>query len=339
MKAWNAGGSLIATGNGTVRLSAAGDRIVWGAEKVFDSPIDVLAPGGLVIEGKRLPGRVRFSARSGGIRIVAVVPLEEYVAAVLSREASPGFTFQALSALAVAVRTYTLSTMATPRDPDYDVVAGVEDQVFEGVEDIGEAYRAAAEATRAEVLFFRGGLVRAVYHSTCGGMTESAGDAWGTDVPYLRSVRCEDCRDSPVWRWEYRMGREEARRIALSLGVRSGEDLQIGIAGRTSSGRVRHIRLSSGGVTRETKADLFRRAAGYARMRSLWTEIHPVAGGFRFTGNGYGHGVGLCQWGAGGMSKRGADYREILARYYPMTQLASLSGGPGPSARGAGGEP
>lgn len=339
MRVWNAAGSLIATGSGTVRLSASGDRIVWGAEKVFDSPVDVLAPGGLMLEGRRFPGRVRFSSRNGGIRIVAVVPLEEYVAAVLSREASPGFSLPALSALAVAVRTYTLSTMATPRDPDYDIVAGVQDQVFEGVEDIGEAYRAAGEATRGEILHFRGGLARTVYHSTCGGMTENARDAWGTDVPYLRSVRCEDCRDSPVWRWEYRMGLAEARRIALSLGVRSGDDLRIEIAGRTHAGRARHIRLSSGGVTRETKADLFRRAAGYARMRSLWTEIAPVAGGFRFTGNGYGHGVGLCQWGAGGMGKRGADYREILARYYPMTQLVSLSGGPGPSASGTGGAP
>ncbi len=339
MRVWNAGGSLVATGNGTVRLSAAGDRIVWGGEKVFDSPVDVLAPGRLVLEGTHLPGRVRVSVRNGGIRVVAVVPLEEYVAAVLSREASPGFLPQALSALAVAVRTYTLSTMAAPRDPDYDVVAGVHDQVFEGIEGIGEGYRAAAEATRGEVLRFRGGLARTVYHSTCGGMTESAADAWGADVPYLRSVRCEDCRDSPVWRWEYRMGLAEARRIALSLGVRSGEDLRIEIAGRTPAMRARYVRISSGGVARETKADQFRRAAGYTRLRSLWTVVATVAGGFRFTGNGYGHGVGLCQWGADGMAKKGAGYREILARYYPMTQLASLSGGPGPFARGAGGGP
>ncbi len=339
MRVWNAGGNLIATGSGSMRLSAVGDRIVWGAEKVFDSPIDVLDPGGLVIEGRHLPGRVRFSSRNGGIRIVAVVPLEEYVAAVLSREASPSFPSQALEALAVAVRTYTHSTMATPRDPDYDVVAGVQDQVFEGVGDIGEAYRAAAEVTRGEILQFRGGLARTVYHSTCGGMTESAGNAWGKDVPYLQSMRCEDCRDSPVWRWEYRMGLGEARRIALTLGVRSGEDLRIEVAGRTPAMRARHIRLSSGGITRETKADLFRRTAGYTRMRSLWAEIAPVAGGFRITGNGYGHGVGLCQWGAAGMAKRGAGYREILARYYPMTQLASLSGGHGPLARGAGGRP
>ena len=86
-----------------------------------------------------------------------------------------------------------------------DVVAGVEDQVFEGFEGIDEGFRLAAEATRGEVLLYMGRLARTVYHSTCGGRTESAKNVWGTDVPYLRSVYCEDCRESRAWRWEYRI--------------------------------------------------------------------------------------------------------------------------------------
>lgn len=337
IRAWSAGGSLLAAENENVLLSAAGDRITWGGVMVLDSPIDVWAPGGLLVDGRRLPGRIRISARNGGIRAVAVVPLEEYVAAVLSREASPTFLPEALSALAVAVRTYTLLAMASPRDPDYDVVAGVEDQVFEGVEGVGPGFRAAAAATRGEALYYGGGLARTVYHSTCGGRTEGSAFAWGTDLPYLRSVVCEDCRKSPVWRWEYRMGREEGRRVALALGVRAGTDLGFGIAGRTPSGRARYVRLTSGGVTRELKAAQFRKAVGYRRMRSLWAEIVPVGDGWLFTGNGYGHGVGMCQWGANGMAESGASYREILARYYPLTRVASLPGSPVPLAGSAGG--
>ena len=262
MRAWNPAGSLLAEENGSVRLSAAGDRIAWGGTKMLDSPIDVWSPGGLSLAGKRLPGRIRISARNGGIRVVAVVPLEVYVAAVLSREAPSSFHPEALSALAVAVRTYTLLAIATPRDPDYDVVAGVEDQVFEGVENVGAGFRAAAEATRGEVLHYRGGLARTVYHSTCGGRTESAEAVWGNDVPYLRSVPCGDCRDSPAWRWEYRMSRAEGVRVALALGVRAGNDLGIEIAGRTPTGRASQVRLLSGGVARETKAAVFRRGGG-----------------------------------------------------------------------------
>ncbi len=339
MRAWNAGGSLLAAENSSVWVSAAGDRIAWGGVKLFNSPIDVWAPGGLSLEGRHLPGRIRLSARNGRIRVVAVVPLEEYVAAVLSREAAPSFLPEALYAHAVAMRTYTLSAMASPRDPEYDVVAGVEDQVFEGVEDVAAGFREAAEATRGQLLQYRGRLARTVYHSTCGGRTESAKRAWGTEISYLRSVACEDCRESPAWRWEYRMSREEGRRVALAMGVRPGDDLRIEIERRTPSGRASLVRLRSGGVSRVTKASLFRQEVGYARVKSLWMEIVPVGGGWLFLGNGYGHGVGMCQWGANGMAKWGAKYEEILARYYPQTRIASLPRGTGPFAGSAGGDP
>jgi stage II sporulation protein D len=339
MRVWNEGGSLLATEYGNVWLQAVGDKIAWGRTKRFPSPVDVQAPGGLSLEGRHLPGRIRIAARKGEIRVVAVVPLEEYVAAVLSREAAPSFLPEALSAQAVAVRTYTLSSMASARDPDYDVVAGVEDQVFEGVEDIDARFRLATEATRGEVLLYRGILARTVYHSTCGGRTESAENAWGTDIPYLRSVFDNDCRESPAWRWEYRMGHAEGKRIAHALGVAAGDDLRVDVVGRTSTGRARQVRFSSGGAGRTLRASQVRQAAGYARVKSLWMEIEPVGDGWRFTGNGYGHGVGLCQWGSNGMAQRGAGYREILARYYPMTRLASRSGRLDPWARGAGGRP
>lgn len=339
MRVWDEGGRLVATDHGGVRLQASGDGIAWGRTKVLPSPVDVWAPGGLSLEGRRLPGRIRIAARNGEIRVVAVVPLEEYVAAVLSREAAPSFLPEALAAQAVSVRTYALSAMASPRDPDFDLVAGVEDQVFEGIEGIDTGFRLAAETTRGEVLLYRGKLARTIYHSTCGGRTESAENAWGADIPYLRSVVCEDCRESPAWRWEYRISRAEGKRIALAFGVPAGDDLRIEVAGRTTTGRARHVRLSSGRVTWTIKASRVRQAAGYARVKSLWMEIDPVADGWRFTGNGYGHGVGLCQWGSNGMAQSGAGYREILARYYPMTQVAPGFGLPEPLARGAGGRP
>ncbi|HEX7519437.1 MAG TPA: hypothetical protein VF325_04085, partial [Candidatus Deferrimicrobium sp.] len=81
------------------------------------------------------------------------------------------------------------------------------------------------------------------------------------------------------------------------------------------------VLISSDGVSRELNAAVFRKAAGYARVRSLKMEIVSVAGEWRFTGEGWGHGVGLCQFGANGMARRGAGFREILARYYPGTEI------------------
>jgi stage II sporulation protein D len=324
LRAWNASGQAVADERDAVVLSAIGDRIRWNAETLLPSPIDVGSPGGLRASGKLLPGRIRITARAGMLLAVAVIPMEDYVAAVVSKEAPPRFEPEALSAVAVTVRTYALQAIEKAREPTHDVVSGVEDQVFEGVDNVAAVFRAAAESTRGVILTYMGAPARAVFHSTCGGRTETAKDAWGTDVPYLQSVVCDDCIDSPVRRWDYRISRKEGRRIALTLGVRADEDLRIEIVGRSSTGRASRIRLSSRGVSRETSAAAFRRSVGYARVRSLKMEIVPVGNGWTIVGQGYGHGVGMCQWGANGMAKAGKGYREILARYYPETRLAEI---------------
>ncbi len=322
IRVWATDGRLLAEGAGSAVLAARGDRIAWGSAREFPSPADFGAPNGIRADGKRFPGRLRVTANAGKLQVVAVVPLEEYVAAVISREAPRAFAAGALEALAVAARTYALGAIAKPRDPAFDVVDGVKDQLFQGMENTDGPFRAAVDATRGMVLVYGDGLARAVYHSTCGGRTENAADAWGGDVPYLHSVACDDCRDSPAWRWRYRMSRSEGKRVALVLGIRAGDALSIGIAGETRTGRASRIRVSAGGISRETAAASFRQAAGYARVKSLKMKIAPAGGGWVLSGEGYGHGVGMCQWGANGMAKRGKGFREILARYYPGTRVA-----------------
>jgi stage II sporulation protein D len=212
--------------------------------------------------------------------------------------------------------------MKKPRDPDFDVVGSVEDQVFEGIDEVAPVFREAAGETAGLVLLYRGELARTVFHSTCGGRTESAANAWGKDIPYLRSQVCEDCSASPVYRWQYRMAKAEGRRVARSMGIPAGEDLRISVAEQNSSGRVSRILIASSGVSREAQSAAFRKTVGYARMRSLWTTIEPDGDAWAFRGRGYGHGVGMCQYGANGMAKAGRQFQEILARYYPGTGLS-----------------
>lgn len=321
IRAWGSDGRLTASSEGLASVRAEGGFLLWEARQRVGSPLDVRSPGGLRIEGKRIHGAVRLVASGGRLTAVALVPLEGYVAAVLAKEASPSFPPEALAAQAVAVRTYALLAMARPRNPDFDLVSGVEDQVFDGFDGVNDLFLEAAESTRGEALYFRGELVRAVYHSTCGGRTESAENAWGRDVPYLRSLFCDDCRESPVWRWEYRMDAAEGRRVALALGVRPEGQVTFEITRKTSTGRASRIRISSGGIGLEIRASRFRRTAGYAKVRSLDFAILPAADGWIFSGKGYGHGVGMCQWGANGMAKAGKTHREILQRYYPGTEV------------------
>jgi len=325
IRAWGVDGRLVAEAAGRVALTAVGERIRWNGSRLLGGTLDAGGAPDLRVGNRKVAGRVRLIARKGDLLAVAVEPIESYVAAVVSREAAPRFHPEALAALAVAARTYAAGAAAKPRDPAYDVVAGVEDQVFDGMDGVAAVFREAADRTRGVVVRYGGELARTVYHSTCGGRTEDAGSAWGKDVPYLRAQLCDDCADSPVYRWEYRMSGKEGRRVANALGVPRGKELRIDVTGRTPTGRASRVRISSGGVSRELQAAEFRKAAGYAKVRSLKMEIVPVAGEWRFTGEGWGHGVGLCQFGADGMARRGAGFREILSRYYPGTEIGGES--------------
>jgi stage II sporulation protein D len=321
IRAWGVDGRLAAEGAGRVTLAAVGEHIRWNGSSLLGDALDAAGTPDLRVGNRKVAGRVRLLARKGELLVVAVEPFEAYVAAVVSREAAPRFHPEALAAMAVAARTYAAGAAAKPRDPAYDVVATVEDQVFDGMDGVAAVFREAADRTRGVVVRYRGELARTVYHSTCGGRTEDAASAWGRDVPYLRAQRCDDCADSPVYRWEHRMPGAEVRRVANALGVPPGKDLRIAVTGRTPTGRASRVRISSGGVSRELQAAVFRKVAGYAKVRSLKMEIVPVADEWRVTGEGWGHGVGLCQFGANGMARRGAGFREILARYYPGTEI------------------
>jgi stage II sporulation protein D len=302
-------------------VAAIGERIRWNGSRLLGDALDAAGAPDLRVGSRNVSGRVRLLARKGELLAVAVEPIEAYVAAVVSREAAARFHPEALAAMAVAVRTYAVGAAAKPRDPAYDVVAGVEDQVFDGIDRVSAVFREAAGRTRGVVVRYRGEFARTVYHSTCGGRTEDAVSAWGKDVPYLRAQLCDDCADSPVYRWGHRMAEAEVRRVAITLGVPPGKDLRIEVTGRTPTGRASRVRIATGGVSRELQAAEFRKAAGFAKVRSLKMEIVPVAGELRITGEGWGHGVGLCQFGANGMARRGAEFREILARYYSGTEI------------------
>jgi stage II sporulation protein D len=321
LRAWRDDGVPAGVWDGALEIAADGGRIRIGGTLV-EGPVELGGDAPFEVAGRQMAsGRVRILNRQGKLLAVAELPLEEYVAAVLSREASPSFAPAALSALAVAIRTYAVNAAAKPRDPAFDLLNGVDDQVFEGFARMQPQFRAAAGSTRGVLLYVGDSPAPANYHSTCGGRTESAADAWGKPFPHLVSVACDDCRESPAWRWEYRLSFEEAKRVAQSLGLRAGRDLRIEIVSLTPTGRAARVRLTSGGNTREAAAAAFRQAAGTTRLRSLKMTIRKSGDGWRITGDGYGHGVGLCQWGADGMARRGADYREILGRYYPGARL------------------
>lgn len=292
------------------------------------------------VNGIPYAGRVVFRKGAGGCALVNHVALEDYVASLLNTEMSSRFPREALRAQAIAARSYTLARMRERRGQAWDVESSVADQVYAGSAQVDRVTREAAVSTRGMVL--RAGVghaeLPAYYHSTCGGETEVPAAAWGMRAVGAAArrgfarVRCGFCSASPRSQWsDTWSGPEFAARLAPALGVRDARRvrwLQMALS-RAGSRRVKSVRLvaSVDGVTRawDVAGPRFREVVGAERLKSLDFEAAVGAdGGVRFSGRGFGHGVGLCQWGAAGMAQRGFRAEQILAHYYPGARVSAI---------------
>lgn len=264
-----------------------------------------------------------------GRRAILILPLEEYVAGTLAAETSPAWNAEALKAQAVVSRTYALHRLAHPRALRYDVVGSVLDQVFRPGLPVSEAVSSAVHATRAEYLTAAwpadrdaGAPLNALFHASCGGATDTAAAIWGRDEGE-RGVRCPSCAQRP-FRWTATLETAEFL-TALGLPSVAPESVRLHAIARTSSARLRVVRIEASTQALTLSAEVFRSLLGYHHVRSARFEwSRETDGRMRFDGVGAGHGVGLCQVGAQGLSAEGRRYAEILAHYYPDSRLVEL---------------
>jgi len=306
--------------------------------------------GPLMLEGKPYRGELLLYLSSGRLCAVDVVDLESYLRAVVPVELgslTPA-TFEAVKAQAVAARSYTLSSYGHAPDRGFDVFDSVEDQVYGGMAVERPVCSQAVDETRGVVAVYNGRPIRAYYCSTCGGHTASPDEVWGqAPVPYLHGVRDETdkvsrpfCRASPFYQWsEQWSGREFESMLARSLprmkpewsAARLGPLRAMSIRGRSSSNRVACLRLEFRHGLVELNGDeirwaLRRPGSGEALRSALLTSLEcRLRRGridrVRIQGQGYGHGVGMCQFGAIGMAQAGYSCEQILRFYYQGAQL------------------
>jgi stage II sporulation protein D len=304
----------------TVEVTARGDGLRVGDLETGPSAM-IVAAGPLRMGGRVLSAVAVVERTGAGLRLIEELPLDDYVAGVLSGELPASFPAEAQKAQAVAARTYALvkKIEAEGASRSFHLGANVLSQVYVGGVP-NPAARAAAAATRGEVLVSGNEPVEAFFHSACGGRTERGLDALGRALPYLVSVPCSYCHDAPGARWTFtRSGAELGK--ALGLG---GPVTGLKVTELTASGRVARVELQVGGQRIGLTAVDLRQRLGFSKLPSLAFQVKEKGGAFTFTGRGQGHGAGLCQWGAAGMAREGKGYREILRHYYPGTELVKL---------------
>jgi stage II sporulation protein D len=368
------GGQVVvqASADGTwLRLERAdgADNEQWQLREVW---LEALAGAeeadpGVWVGQRRYRGRLQLMPQGGQLQVVNHVPLETYLPSVVGSEMPASWPQEALQAQAVAARTYALK--ARKPSAAFDVQATTASQVYKGVEAETPSTHAAVQATRGLVLTYNNALIDAVFHSSSGGSTESSGDLWPRQLPYLVSVPDFD-QASPVRDWRLPLDRSRLQRAFPELGGALGID----VVSTTPTGRVRQARVvGPSGQLSLTGAQLRSRLG----LKSTWVRFElvptadatapvPAAGAVPLlsgsqsdaatavvpvlpppplpafslpvpstktpevvqlvaVGRGFGHGVGMSQWGALAMAQRGESFSSILKHYYRGTALQPYS--------------
>ena len=302
----------------------------------------------MIVDGKKYHGELRLVGTDYGLQVIETTTVEAYLRGVVPLEIGdrqPGDS-AALQAQAVSARSYAYTHLADLNDKTYDVTSGVTDQVYGGVSAETRVGNAAVAATDGIVVIYGGRVVNAPYHSTCGGETAGAEEVWHTPaVPYLRPVsdlipgtNRYYCDLSPHFAWKRTLTAADlngalARYLRLYVAVPGGNPglvRDIAITGRTASGRVATMvvttTLSAFTVRGNDVRYVLRKVGGEilsSTSFSLATERNKAGALARVVleGHGYGHGVGMCQWGAIGRARAGQSFRTILRTYYPGTAL------------------
>lgn len=262
---------------------------------------------------------VRVGPASGATGRVTTLPLELYVARVLAGEGEPNAADAARQALAVAIRTYAIANAARHGADGFDLCDSTHCQVLRAAT---AATRRAAFATAGRILTYNGSPAQLFYSASCGGYSQSADQAWpGAKYPYLRVAPDEVHQDDPSWALSLTL--DEIDRALKRAGF-TGRLRSIRIAERNTSGRA--ARLEVAGLTPGVVAgEQFRMAIGPVTLRSTSFSIETDGNVVRFTGRGFGHGVGMCVIGAGRRAARGESTAAILAQYYPGLELTSVN--------------
>ena len=273
---------------------------------------------GFVHDGTEYRGSVQLLARGDRVRVVNVLPLDDYLRGVVPAEMHASWPIEALKAQAIAARTYTLASL-DPR-ADWDICATIDCQVYLGrdAED-PRADRAVAD-TRGLVLTYAGGFARTYYHADSGGTVASSLEVWGTRAPYLIAIR-DVPASSPHRSWRIRMDAAAVGRSAAAAGASVGEVTRVRVLATSESGRVTSVEVvGTAGATVLSGFQL----ADALRGWGLKSTRFRMVGDLVAEGDGWGHGVGMSQYGARALAASGYAYWQILAFYYPGTALQRL---------------
>lgn len=351
------GNELVATiSEGTiVLLNAAGDTVIY--EGVEGAEVKAVARDALVtIEGKKYRGNVIFRPKDGKITVINEIGLDDYVRGVVAGEMPSSWPKEALKAQAVAARCYALKSLSKHADFGFDLCPTTNCQVYGGIAAETNSTNQAVEETAGIVAAYKDKVVDTLFYSSNGGYVEAAENVWSGSYPYFQTFKDEYEKTDEISGavWSVSFSAEEIKARLAENGVDIGDILNMEIVKTSESGRVLEVKITgTTGKKSYTK--------GYARtFLGLKSQLYTITppentavyclsaegqnkvsgeyfiltaegldsrqtdagnGNYIISGRGYGHGVGMSQWGARYMAEQGLTCEDIIKYYYKGAEL------------------
>lgn len=310
--------------------------VVYDGEKV----LGIAKEGSLKVSGNLSPIAINGKKYRGDVQVlinplnpstlntINSVMIEDYLKGVVPAESSASWPLESLKAQTLAARTYAIANWKKRDNMGFDVMSTVSDQVYKGVEIEHPATNQAIKETTGQVILFQGKPINALFFSCSGGHTDNALDVWNADLPYIKGVPDFD-QAAPRYTWEQTLSNEKIKEGLTKLGKDVGTIKSIKITEYTEFKRAKKVEITGSKGTVEVDAGKFRLATGL--NSTFWESVKVIPNknkkalpSFEFDGRGWGHGLGMSQWGARQMAENGKPYEEIIKHYYTNVEIGEL---------------
>ncbi|MGQ3685638.1 MAG: SpoIID/LytB domain-containing protein [Candidatus Loosdrechtia sp.] len=308
------------------RISVNNRSIVIGNKSYEINRVRIvsLRDGDIKLNDIRYRGEIKILRQPNNtFSVVKAVDMESYIAGVVGSEMPSSWEEDALRAQAIIARTYAINRINVRRGDIYHIE--MLDLAYRGMANETAKITRIVQDTKGIVIAYNWNIFPAFFHSTCGGHTEDSKHVFGIDsMPPLRGVVCNYCNNTKYSSWSVDIRKADIEKRLRESNINTPDISTVNTVDPGRSDRGSSVEIVFANGKKEMSANQFRLLVGPNLLYSTAFTSRSNGNNITFSGKGFGHGVGLCQYGAQGMAKNGFPYTSILKHYYPGIELIRL---------------
>ncbi|HHT9136747.1 MAG: SpoIID/LytB domain-containing protein [Candidatus Brocadiales bacterium] len=308
------------------KISASNGGISIGNKRYDNSELRItgLRDGAIELNNIRYRGEIRIVQQfNNKFSVIEEVDLESFISGVLGSEMPQTWNEEALRAQAVTARTYAMYKKKVRRNEVYHL--DMLELAYRGMSSESPRLNKIVQDTKGIVMVYDWNIFPAYFHSTCGGHTEDVGSVFGKDsMPPLSGVACNYCNNSKYSRWSTDVSKSEIERRLRDANIYVSNISTVKAIDPGAGKHGSRVEIVSADGSKEMNANDFRLVVGPNYLYSTAFDSRNNGQSITFTGRGWGHGVGLCQYGAQAMAEKGFQWAAILKYYYPKIELVRV---------------